>query len=618
MKQARRASREQTTPNCGRSGRFRKGRGKLAAALLCLFSLAAVGCLRADVSIVVDDSDVDLGIRMTAAPFLADSAVDGLWDSVLEDSELFLNEGFSDFQVEEVSDPDGWTGVFARVKVPTAGMLTETIYRSPTDRPQIKRTATGWHFYWQPSDSMDSMGMNDSFGDFNPRNRGDDYSGKDIEPSHEGKAIEPGKGIGPSHEGNIPWKSSEPFGKGFGVPDKDCDCPRKGFGPRGDFGSFWKDDFSKEDYESFWKEFGESSWKDFETPRNFEDYSWDDFASFWEEFAPRFGDTEPSSEGSDLSWEDFISLWEGFTSGLGESGLSVEDFGFLQEGVDLSLEDFLPLLEDLAPLLEDFDLFKNSEGSLSNEDRNDSAWRNTDYARNESDASRRNLLLAMEDEDWHAGDSGEDSDVFDMDDWGWDDWDWSDWGLDLRDLESSLRYSVTLPGQLVESSSDDVTFDGDNSTAWWSFDLTDSNVVLELTTTAETEDSRDRLGVSWILVIIFSGLGFIALVTFLLARNRRNKVEQPEEPEDDSPDEDPPDSPDDGDPDDSPADEDSQDSSEDDDPQDSSEDDSPDDDNPPDSPSDDSSSPDSDSEDSPAASDDSSSDDAASGDSLTP
>ncbi len=606
MKQARRASREQTTPNFGRSGRFRKGRGKLAAALLCLFSLAAVGCMRADMSIVVDDSDVDLGIRMTAAPFLANLSGDGLWDSVLEDSESFLEiEGFSDFQVEEVSDPDGWTGVFARVKVPTARMLTETIYRSPTDRPQIKRTATGWHFYWQPGDPPDSMGMNDSFGDFNPRNRVDDYSGKAIDPSYEGKAIEP------SYEGNIPWKSSEPYSKGFGVPDKDCDCPRKGFGPRGEFDSFRKDDFSKEDYESFWKEFGESSWKDFETPRSSEDYSWDDFNSFWEEFAPRFGDTEPSSEGSDLSWEDFISLWEGFTSGLGgsglsESGLSVEDFGFLQEGSDLSLEDFLPLLEDMAPLLgdldifqDDLDIFQDSE-NRRDEDRNDSAWRPTNYARNESDVSRTDLLLAMEDEDWHAEDFGEDSDVFDMEDWDWSDWGLDDWGLDSTDFEFSMRYSVTLPGQLVESSSDNVTFDGDNSTAWWSVDINDSNVVLELTTTTETTDSRDRLGLSWILVIIFAGLGFIALVTFLLIflkRNRSGKVEEPEQPEDDSPD--------DGDSDDSPE----GDLSEDDDPQDSSEDDSPDDDDPPDSPSDDSSSPDSDSEDSPAASDDSTSDD---------
>ena len=584
----------------------RKRRGKLAVVLLCLLSLLAVGCLRADMSVVVDDSDVSVNLRMTADPRISSLLGEEFWDGVLDSSELMNADGLSSARVEAVSDPDGWTGVSVELEGPTSEILTDVINRSSTEEPQLKRTDTGWHFYWQTdvsqdmmgSDMMgmgiddgvmgsgvmgmdDMMGMGDSFGDFDSFSSGEDPFGKDLF----------GKDPGLYHKkGDLPWKSFESPRKDFDVPGKgwDCDCPEKGFAdPWEGFNFFQKDGFNKKDYESFEKEFDESFQKEFdesflkefdesflkEFDSRFEDFfsgaedapsSWEDFASFWEDFAssansseyfkddsefPRNGDDYSWSDdaggdlwGDNLPWEDSDSFWEDFAeefaSDLGESGLSVESFGFLQDGADLSWEDLLPLLDEIAPLLEGFDSSEDSEAS-SGESRNDTAWRDAGFSDDASETSRvsrtslKEPVLAMEGEDSHM-DSGDDSGIFDM-----NGWDFDGWGFDSEDFE--FNFSVTLPGELVDTNSEDVTSSNGSTTARWSYGFDDSNYVFELVTTTEGSQSSGGLGLAWILTIIFGALLHIVLIAFVLTRNRYRKAMS--EGDSPSPDDDSPDSP---------------------------------------------------------------------------
>ncbi len=450
----------------------RKRRGKLAVVLLCLLSLLAVGCLRADMSVVVDDSDVSVNLRMTTPPFISALAGDEFWNDVLDSSELMNADSFSNAGVEKISDPDGWKGVSVEFEGPTSAILTDVIVRSPTGEPQLKRTDTGWHFYWETGVSPEMMEMGGSFGDFDSPSSGEDPFGKAPEFSRKG---------------DLPWKSFE--------------SPRKGFvGPRDRF----------------------------DLPRNGDDYLWGD--------------------GDDYSWEDSDSFWEEFASELEESGLSLEDLDFLQDGVDLSWEDVLPLLEDIAPLLEGLNSFEDEEGSLSNETRNDTAWVDASFPRNDSEtseASRKELVLAMEGED-HMEDFDDDSGFFNP-----GNWDLDGLGLDPEDFGFEFRFSVTLPGQLVDTNSEDVTSDDATITASWSDSPGNPNSVFELlTTTAEGSQSpatgraetTGGLGLSLVLTIIFGALLHIALITFVITRNWQGKEAKSE---DDSPppDDDPYDSP---------------------------------------------------------------------------
>lgn len=458
----------------------RKRRGKLAVVLLCLLSLLAVGCLRADMSVVVDDSDVSVNLRMTTPPFISALAGDEFWNDVLDSSELMNGDGFSTAGVEKISDPDGWKGVSVEFEGPTSAILTDVIVRSPTGQPQLKRTGTGWHFYWESGVSSEMMEMGGSFGDFDSPSSGKDRFGK---------------APGFSRKGDLPWKSFE--------------SPRKDFvGPRDKF----------------------------DLPRNGDDYFWGD------------GDDYLWGDEDDYSWEDSDSFWEEFASDLEEAGLSLEDFDFLQDGVDLPWEDVLPLLEDIAPLLEGLDSFEDEEGSLSNETRKDTAWVDASFPRNDSEtteASRKELVLAMEGED-HMEDFGDDSGFFNL-----DDWDLDGLGLNPEDFGFEFRFSVTLPGQPVDTNSDDVTSDGATTTASWIDSPDNLHSVFELlTTTAEDSQSpatgraetAGGLGLSLVLTIIFGALLHIALITFVLTRNRQGKEAKPE---DDSPppDDDPHDSP---------------------------------------------------------------------------
>lgn len=531
----------------------RKRRGKLAVVLLCLLSLLAVGCLRADMSMVVDDSEVSVNLRMVVSPLISSLAGDEFWDDFLDSYEPITGDGFSTSRVEEVSDPDGWKGVSVEFEGPTSAILTDVIDRFPTDQPQLKRTDTGWHFYWESGISPEMMEMGGSFGDFDfPSSGADSF----------------GKAPGFSRKGDLPWKSFE--------------SPRRGFaGPRDGFDFFQKDDFTKDDYESFLGEDYESFLEEFDS--RFGDFSssedvpssWEDFVSLWEDFASRMnrsdyfeddfdsprngddyswsdGDDYLKDDGDDYSGEDSDSFWEEFLSNLGESGLSLDDFGFLQDGVDLPWEDVLPLLEGIAPLLDGFDFFGDGEDSLSNETRNAAAWTTASFPRNDSEtseASRKELVLAMEGED-HMEDFGDDSGFFNLDDWGLD-----GLGLDPEDFEFEFRFSVTLPGQLVDTNSEDVTSDGATTTASWADSPDNLHSVYELQTiTAEgsqsptgraattTGDSSGGLGLSLVLTIIFGALLHIALITFVITRNRQAKEAKPED-DSPSPDDDPHDSP---------------------------------------------------------------------------
>ena len=97
-------------------------------------------------------------------------------------------------------------------------------------------------------------------------------------------------------------------------------------------------------------------------------------------------------------------------------------------------------------------------------------------------------------------------------------------GIDLTsDFEFDL--SVSLPGELVETSSEDVTSRRNRTTARWR--LTDPYVALDFVLITETEEpsvgtdgeeDSGGLGITWVLTIVFIGIALITLFFFRIDR----------------------------------------------------------------------------------------------------
>ena len=110
--------------------------------------------------------------------------------------------------------------------------------------------------------------------------------------------------------------------------------------------------------------------------------------------------------------------------------------------------------------------------------------------------------------------------------------DLAEMGIDLSsdfeiDLSSGfeLALSVSLPGELVETNSEDVSSSRDSTTARWK--LTDPYVALDFVLITETEESTEGtdgeedsggLGIAWVLTIVFIGIVLITLFFFRIDR----------------------------------------------------------------------------------------------------
>ncbi len=131
----------------GRSPR----RFKCALALLFLLSILAVGCIRFDLSIMVDESDASIRMRVTQSPFLAefggDESVQELFNA-LQAEELGPQPSM-DMSIQEVTDPDGWTGIDLKAVGPVDVIIAELMADEGEDSPQIAKTGDEWQFSWR-------------------------------------------------------------------------------------------------------------------------------------------------------------------------------------------------------------------------------------------------------------------------------------------------------------------------------------------------------------------------------------------------------------------------------------------------------------------------------------
>ncbi len=99
-------------------------------------------------------------------------------------------------------------------------------------------------------------------------------------------------------------------------------------------------------------------------------------------------------------------------------------------------------------------------------------------------------------------------------------------GIDLDTSGFEFDLSVSLPGVLVETNSEDVSSSLDATTARWT--IRDMNASLDFTLITETEDISEEsteteedsggLGIAWVLTIAFIGIALITLFFFRIDR----------------------------------------------------------------------------------------------------
>lgn len=104
--------------------------------------------------------------------------------------------------------------------------------------------------------------------------------------------------------------------------------------------------------------------------------------------------------------------------------------------------------------------------------------------------------------------------------------DLSEMGIDLDTSGFEFDLSVSLPGELVNTNSEDVSVSLDATTARWK--IRDMNASLNFTLitetedvsegSAETEEDSGGLGIAWVLTIAFIGIALITLFFFRIDR----------------------------------------------------------------------------------------------------
>ncbi len=99
-----------------------------------------------------------------------------------------------------------------------------------------------------------------------------------------------------------------------------------------------------------------------------------------------------------------------------------------------------------------------------------------------------------------------------------------DLGFDVENLGFEFNVEVTLPGALVSTNSEDVSFSDGKTTARWEVSDIGATLSFQLVTD-ETLAANGGLGTGVILAIIFGGAGLIVALSVALIKGRRQEDE---------------------------------------------------------------------------------------------